>query len=177
MVLERNFIAVRLGFQKPEIIIERELDVHIHLQPPRQYECVIGPRRARLDHLLFMVVNAVLEPDKTQNVLGHPFSPLAALFRIREGFPELVRSALELGRPLGRDLQLCRELSVLLLPVLFKADHLTLHAGELLLNRRQSLIYQAFLVLELLLSQFRLLGKRFPGELQKLLCVSRERVI
>src|ERR1700737_422986 len=65
------------GVAEPDVVVERELDVHVQQQVVGQEERVVGDPAAGVEGPLLAVVDVLDEPGEAEDVLGHALAPLA----------------------------------------------------------------------------------------------------
>ena len=85
-------LELGFGVEVPQVVVERELHVHVEHDAARQQEREVRDARPAGDGGLLPVLDAFDEPGELQHVLGHPLTPLAAGLAAGE----------RLAQPLGR---------------------------------------------------------------------------
>ena len=120
-----------------EVVVERELDVHVDDVTAGQVEGVVRPA-AGSERRLLLVVDPFDEARRAQDVFGHPLAPLTARLGRGEGTLEMAGGLGERGGRLEGLLETSRELARLagavLLEVADEGRHpleLELHAFDL----------------------------------------------
>jgi hypothetical protein len=128
--LERVALGVGDRLDRAQVVVERELDVHVQLATAGERERDVGDRACGGCGLL-AVADALDEAGGAQDVVGHALAPLATRLRAGEGLAQRLGAA---GEGLGGAQRLCEALleAALLLGAL--AAHLVdqrAHALEL----------------------------------------------
>ena len=77
-------LDVGSGLVEPQVVVERELHVHVQGLALRQQERVVGDAARSRDGLVAAVVDAVDEAGEAEHVFGHALPPLPARGGARE---------------------------------------------------------------------------------------------
>ena len=92
-------LEVRLRVEEAQVVVERELHVHVEHDAARQEEREVRDAPAAFDRDLLAVLDALDEAGEREHVLGHALAPLAAGLRARQRLAQALRRAGELREP------------------------------------------------------------------------------
>ena len=114
-------LELGVALEVAQVVVERELDVHVEREPVGQQEREVGD--PGLDGVLLAVVDALHEPVETEDVVGHALAPLTARLGARERLSQALRRLCEHRQLLVRVLDRARELAELQLAVALQLAH------------------------------------------------------
>ena len=97
VVPEARLLELGLGVDVPDVVVERELHVHVEDGVLGQEEREVGDARALRDGLLLAVLDAFHEPGEAQHVLGHALAPLAPGLAAGKRLAQALRGGRQLG--------------------------------------------------------------------------------
>ena len=100
-----------------QVVVERELHVHVQAEAAGQQERVVGDAAGSGQRLVTAVVDAVDEAGEAQHVFGHALAPLPACGGARQRLAQRLRGLGQHLRLATRRLQLTRELAHVLAPI------------------------------------------------------------
>ncbi len=121
---------IRLGLDVPDVVVERELHVHVHDEVVREEEREVGDAVAAHGGALLPVVHVLDEVGEAQDVLGHALAPPAAGLRAREHLAEALGRVQQVRESLALLRQLLAELAELPVAVGLEDAHEVAHFVE-----------------------------------------------
>ena len=90
-------LQLGLRVEVAQVVVERELHVHVEHDAAREHEREVGDAGAAGDRGLLAVLDALDEAGELQHVLGHPLAPLAAGLAARQRLAQALGGLGQLG--------------------------------------------------------------------------------